>query len=205
MLDYIFQSKQSLKHISFLRRIFLKEMSGKLHIQFADGEHHQVCFFHGNFADSEHSIIPILQKTLTQQVLKFAWQESSVLPEGTYGWNAPWITITRALDDLKFENNRLIIYYRTFCQLPPVILKDCLIHFFDCDDEKTYYKLHQLSLGTPRFNLKLFFSGKLTKTRVTERVRVLLLVYLLGYLRPAPNKAPASKKADIVERILKRF
>lgn len=203
-MHYISQSERGLKHISFLRRIFLKQLTGKLELQFST-EHQETLFFHqGRFLGDTKSILPILRDCLSKPVTKFAW-EATTAKEKTSGWVAPWIALSEALRDLPINSQRLILYHHVFSNLPPMVLKNCPIHRMDFADADAYLVLYQLSLGAPSFDPKIFFLGNLNKDDLTKHVRTMLLVFLLGYLRPAPKKEEKDKNINVVSRILKRF
>jgi hypothetical protein len=85
-----------------------------------------------------------------------------------------------------------------------MVLKNCPVHRMDFADADAYLLLYQLSLGAPSFEPKIFFLGSLNKDDLTKHVRTMLLVFLLGYLRPAPKKEE-SKNISVVSRILNRF
>ncbi|MDQ6991063.1 MAG: hypothetical protein Q9M11_04960 [Mariprofundaceae bacterium] len=206
MAEHITQSERGLKHISFLRRVFLKKMSGQLQVQFADGKKQQLCFHQGNFIGNSREITPVLKKFLATAVLKFRWKEEKpdVENEKISGWIAPWIALADALRGLEIDNDRLIVYRLTFSNLPPMVLKNCPVHRFDFEDEDSYRLLYQLSLGAASFEPKTFFAGQTAKEALNKRVRTVLLVFLLGFLRPI-SKKEKNKKNSVVARILKRF
>jgi len=201
-LNTITQNERGLKHISFLRRIFLNKLTGKLYLIFPTGDKGTLQFDKGAFLGDKNTFLPVLRRFLTEHVPEFAWKPG-VPEQKTSGWVAPWIALSEALHELPIESNRLIIYHHVFSNLPPMVLKNCPIHRMDFADADAYLLLYQLSLGTPSFDPKIFFLGNLNKEALTKHVRTMLLVFLLGYLRPAPKKEKG--KSSVVSRILNRF
>ncbi len=204
-MQYITQGPKGSKHISFLRRIFLKKMSGMLYVSFADHSEASMYFYQGNFMGDIRKFLPILRHYLAHPVLKFGWKAEEKQSLQTAGWVAPWIALADALRGLEIESVRLVAYHHVFSNLPPMVLKNCPVHRFDFEDEREYRVLYQLSLGVPSFEPKVFFLGNISRELLNQRVRVMLLVFLLGFLRPAPKVAQKSDKGNVIARILKRF
>ena len=203
ILNTITQSQRGLKHISFLRRVFLKKLTGRLYLNFSIGDKGVLQFDKGAFSGHKKNFLPVLRRLLTEHIPEFTWNPS--IPEQkTSGWVAPWVALSEALRELPMESNQLIIYHHVFSNLPPMVLKNCPIHRMDFSDADAYLLLYQLSLGTPNFNPKLFFLGSLNNDDLTKHVRTMLLVFLLGYLRAAPKKEEG-KNINVVSRILNRF
>jgi len=202
-LNTITQSERGLKHISFLRRIFLKKLTGKLQLNFSTGDKGVLQFEKGAFLGNQKDFLPVLRRLLTEPIPEFTWN-SSMPKQKTSGWVAPWVALSEALHELPIKSNQLIIYHHVFSNLPPMVLKNCPVHRMDFADADAYLLLYQLSLGAPSFEPKIFFLGSLNKDDLTKHVRTMLLVFLLGYLRPAPKKEE-SKNISVVSRILNRF
>jgi hypothetical protein len=202
-LNTITQSKQGLKHISFLRKIFLQKLTGKLHLNFTVDDEAILQFHKGMFLGDAKKVNLILRRFFTEPVVQFTW-ETVVPDQQVLGWVAPWLALSDALRYLPIDASRLASYHEAFCNLPAMVLKSCPVHRFDFADEASYLILYNLSLGTPSFDLRLFFLGSLNKDDMAKHIRAVLLVFLLGYLRSAPKKE-ASKNISIVSRILNRF
>ncbi len=202
-MNRITQSERGLKHISFLRRIFLQKLTGKLYINFSTGDNGVLQFDNGNLLDSKESFFPVLRRLLTEHIPEYTWHPG--IPEQKIsGWVAPWIALSEVLRDLPINSQQLALYLHAFSNLPPMVLKNCPVHRMDFADADAYLVLYHLSLGAPSFDPKIFFLGNLKKDDLTKHVRTMLLVFLLGYLRAAPKKEE-NKNINIVSRILNRF
>ncbi len=203
-MKYITQGERGVKHLALLRRMFLKRMSGKFHIRFNDEEHACLVLYRGVFIGDKQNVVESLRRLLANPVQQFAWENVSDTKENIGGWIAPWIALSASLKNLELDRGRLSAYQHAFSSLPPVILKNLPVHRLNFQDEEAYLFLHQLSLGQPSFDLRLFFMGHPSKQELNEHVRTVLFVFLLGYLRSAP-KQEENKKVSVVSRILNRF
>jgi len=204
MVEYISQDQMGLGHISMLRKIMTKKMSGRLHITLGSGETLPIYFRSGGTLGQ--TTIENLRKTISLPVVKFGWEEME--NNDIKGWRSPETGLSTALTNLSISVDRLDVYKNTFQKLPALHMKKTPFHHFNFGDEREYQSLYKLSLSSSSFDIKPYLSNIKFEPIYLKRVRTVLFAFLLGHLTPAPKQVEKPKltdKASIAARILQRF
>ncbi len=179
------------EHISLLRRAFSERMSGSLKTKCLTGETFSLKFSQGGMVGCELEIEKNLGKFLSLPLAEMSWEDNVI--DVSYGWVSPRIILSNVLMAIPMDDQILKQYYKLLSQLSDVTFKLKPIHFSDYGDYVEYQNLYAQSTKTKELHVADYFISVESKIILERRIRVMLLVYLLGMLKKTNRPARKHK------------